>query len=88
MKVDLARGYLFRPTTRKGGIADAPLSAAATEAPLKIYLQEMGADDGETLYGFRAGCAITLALKRAHKAPYGLVLFAAAKSSKPRWVFC
>ena len=29
------------------------------------YLNEMGADDGETLHGFRAGCAITLALTGA-----------------------
>ena len=27
-----------------------------------MYLKEMGSDDGETLHGFRSGCAITLAL--------------------------
>ena len=26
------------------------------------YLKEMGSDNGETLHGFRSGCAITLAL--------------------------
>ena len=65
MKIDLTRGYLFPPTTPKGGISDTPFSSAAAEARLKTYLQEMGADDGETLHGFRAGCAITLALKGA-----------------------
>ena len=32
---------------------------------MKGYLQEMGSDNGETLHGFRAGCAITLALSGA-----------------------
>ena len=29
MKVDLSRGYVFRPTTPMGGIADTPFSSAA-----------------------------------------------------------
>ena len=65
MKVDLTRGYLFRPTTPKGGVHDSPLSSSTAEARLKHYLTQMGADDGETLHGFRAGCAITLALTGA-----------------------
>ena len=36
-----------------------------TEARLKVYLKKMGADNGETLHGFRSGCAITLALTGA-----------------------
>ena len=32
---------------------------------MKGYLKELGSDDGETLHGFRAGCAITLALSGA-----------------------
>jgi len=32
---------------------------------LKSYLKKMRADDGETLHGFRSGCAITLALTGA-----------------------
>ena len=32
------------------------------EARIKLYLEEMGQDEGETLYRFRSGCAITLAL--------------------------
>ena len=65
LRIDLTRGFLFRPTTPQGGILDAPFSSSAAEARLKGYLKEMGSDDGETLHGFRAGCAITLALSGA-----------------------
>ena len=40
-------------------------SSSAAEARLKLYLREMGMDGGETLHGFRSGCAITLALSGA-----------------------
>ena len=62
MQVDVTRGYLFRPTTPNGGILGAPFTSTTAEARLKLYLKEMGQDDGETLNGFRLGCAITLAL--------------------------
>ena len=65
INVDLTRGYLFRPTTPNGGIQDLPFTSAAAEARLKTYLKAMGVDEGETLHGFRAGCAITLALTEA-----------------------
>ena len=58
MQVDLTLRYLFRPTTPNGGILDAPLTSTIA----KLYLKEMGQVDGETLHGFRSGCAITLAL--------------------------
>ena len=54
LRIDLTRGFLFRPTTPQGGILDAPFSSSAAEARLKGYLKEMGSDDGETLHGFRA----------------------------------
>ena len=54
---------MFRPTTPKGGIQDSPLYLV--EARLKFYLKEMNMDEGETLHGFRAGCAIMLALTGA-----------------------
>ena len=41
---------------------DSPFSSAAAEDRLKLYLKEMRVDDGDTLHGFRSGCAITLAL--------------------------
>lgn len=41
---------------------DSPFSSAAAEDRLKLYLKEMGVDDGDTLHGFRSACAITLAL--------------------------
>ena len=65
LKIDLTRGYLFRPTTPQGGVLDAPFNSTKAEARLKVYLKEMGSDNGETLHGFRAGCAITLALSGA-----------------------
>ena len=61
-QVDLTCGYLFRPTTPNGGILDAPFTSTTAEARLKLYLKEMGQDDGETLHGFRSGCSIILAL--------------------------
>ena len=60
--IDLTCGYLFRPITPNLGVQDSPLTSSAAEARLKIYLREINADDGETLHGFRSGCAITLAL--------------------------
>ena len=65
LKLELSQGYLFRPTSSQGAVLDAPFSSSAAEARLKVYLQEMGCDSGETLHGFRAGCAITLALSGA-----------------------
>ena len=60
IRVDLTCGYLFRPITPNLGIKDAPFSSSAAESRLKGYLKEMNADNGETLLGFRSGCAITL----------------------------
>ena len=65
IRVDLTCVYLFRPTTPDCGIKDAPFTSSAAESRLKSYLKEMNADDGETLHGFRSGCAITLALTGA-----------------------
>ena len=59
--MDLTCGHLFRPTTPDLGIKDAHFTSSAAESRLKGCLREMNADDGETLYGFRSGCAITLA---------------------------
>ena len=41
LRIDLTRGYLFRPTTPQGGILDAPFSSTAAEARLKGYLREI-----------------------------------------------
>ena len=65
LRIDLTSGYLFRPTNPQGGVVDSPFSSSTAEARLKSYLKDMGADDGETLHGFRSGCAITLALTGA-----------------------
>ena len=70
LKIDSTRGYLFCPTTPHsagggGGVLDAPFNSTTAEARLKVYFKEMASDNGETLHGFRAGCAITLALSGA-----------------------
>lgn len=65
MRVDLTSRYLFRPTTPNGGIQNLPLSSSTAEVRLRAYLRDMGIFKGETLHGFRSGCAITLALKGA-----------------------
>ena len=62
LKINLKSGYLFRPTNQQGAIVNAAFTSSAAEARLRTYLNEMGSDDGETLHGFRSGCAITLAL--------------------------
>ena len=59
--IGLAQGYLFRPTDSKGHVIDKPLSSAAAEHRLKLYLKEARIDAGETLHSFRSGCALTLA---------------------------
>ena len=65
LELDLTQGYLFRPTTTQGAMLDAPFSSSSAEASLKVYLQQMWCDSGETFHGFRAGCAITLTLSGA-----------------------
>lgn len=65
LQIHLTKGYLFRPTNPEGGTVDSPFSSSTAEARLKLYLNEMGADDGETLHGFRSGSAIMLALTGA-----------------------
>ena len=62
---NLTKDYLFRPTSHQGDTVDVPFASSSAEARLKIYLQQMGAHEGETLHGFRAGCTITLALSGA-----------------------
>ena len=37
LKIDLTRGYLFRPTTLQGGALDAPSNSTTAEASLKVY---------------------------------------------------
>jgi len=38
MNVDLSAGFLFRPTSKKGGILNAPLLASTVQARLIKYL--------------------------------------------------
>ena len=59
--VSLIQGYLFRPTDQKEHVVDKPLSSAAAEHRLQLYLKEARIDAWETLHSFRSGCALTLA---------------------------
>ena len=58
----LYKGVSFWPQHSAGGVFDAPFNPTTAEARLKVYLKKMTTDNGETLHGFRARCAITLAL--------------------------
>ena len=59
MRVDLSSGFLFRPTSKKGGILNAPLLASTVQARLIKYLSSLGINDGESV---RAGNSILLRL--------------------------
>ena len=88
MQVDLSHGFLFRPTTVQGTIADTSVSSEGMNGRLKTYLSAAGLDEGETAHSFRSGCAVTLALsgsaladimghvgwERAHTARYYMQL--------------
>ena len=63
--VELRDGYLFRPSNTQGFIVNTPLTSDTANARLKSYLLEINEYQGETAHGFRAGCAITLALTGA-----------------------
>ena len=72
LSIDLTRGYLFLPTTPIGGIQDSSFSSTAAEARLKTYFKGMGADEGQTLYGFRWGlCNYTCTYGRRHVRDHG-----------------
>ena len=62
MSVDLKSGYLFRISSHKGNIVDAPFAGSAVSNRLKGYLNYLSLDDGETMHSFRSGCSITLSL--------------------------
>lgn len=62
LRVNVANGYLFRPTNPQGHILNKPFVSSTAEGRLKTFLREAQIDEGETLHSFRAGSAITLAL--------------------------
>ena len=62
MRLDLSSGFLFRPTSKKGGILNAPLLASTVQARLIKYLSSLGINDDESVHGFRAGNSILLRL--------------------------
>ena len=62
MNVDLSAGFLFRPTSKKGGILNASLLASTIQARLIKYLSSLGINEGESVHGFRARNSILLRL--------------------------
>ena len=60
--VDLATGFLFLPLTPRHMVENKQLSTGALQSRLKLYLENAGIYDGESLHSFRSGIAITLAL--------------------------
>ena len=62
MRLDLSSGFLFRPTSKNGGIVNASLLASTVQARLVKYLSFLGINDGESVHGFRSGTSILLIL--------------------------
>ncbi|KAK2549405.1 hypothetical protein P5673_030076 [Acropora cervicornis] len=62
INVDLSAEFLFRPTSKQGGILNAPLLASTVQATLIKYLSSLGINEGESVYCFRAGNSILLRL--------------------------
>ena len=59
--ISLSKGFLFRPTTPDGAVADKPLSSSTAESRLKFLCRDADLNVSPTLHSFRSGCAITLA---------------------------
>lgn len=66
MGLDLQSGFLFR-TTCGNSVTEQPFDCSAVYNRLKLYLQKINADEGETPHSSRAGCSITLALLGVRK---------------------
>ena len=68
MGLDLQSGFLFR-TTCGNSVTEQPFVGSAGYNRLKLYLQKIDADEGETQHSSRAGCSvlITLALLGVRK---------------------
>ena len=65
LKVDVRRGYLFRPISPSGDILPGPCDSSAAQARLISYAKKIpDAFKGRhpTLHGLRSGCEISLAL--------------------------
>ena len=66
MGLDLQSGFLFR-TTCGNSVTEQPFVGFALYNRLKLYLQKINIDEGETPHNSRAGCSITLALLGVRK---------------------
>lgn len=53
-KIDLGRGYLFRPLNRsRTGFLDEPLKSPALKKRVQVHLEKANLFEGETLHSFR-----------------------------------
>ena len=66
MGLDLQSGFLFR-TTCGNSVTEQPFVGSAVYNRLKLYLQKINANEGETPHSSRAGCSIILSLLGVHK---------------------
>ncbi|KAI8510818.1 hypothetical protein Bbelb_117340 [Branchiostoma belcheri] len=60
LSISLDGGFLFRSTSREGEVLAEQPSSAAVNNSFRRYLRKLDIDEGETLHGCRAGCAISL----------------------------
>ncbi|KAI8482941.1 hypothetical protein Bbelb_393590 [Branchiostoma belcheri] len=60
LSISLDGGFLFRSTSREVEVLAEQPSSAAVNTSFRRYLRKLGIDEGETLHGCRAGCAISL----------------------------
>ena len=66
MGLDLQSGVLFRITCGNS-VTKQPFVVSAVYNRLKLYLQKINTDEGETPHSFPAGCSIALSLLGVHK---------------------
>ena len=60
MRLELSSRFLFRPTSKKGGIVIALLLPSTVQTRLVKYLSSLGINDGESVHGFRSGISTFL----------------------------
>lgn len=69
MGLDLQLGFFFR-TTCGNSVTEQPFVSSAVYNRLKLYLQKINADEGETPHKSQERCSITLSLLGVHKKRY------------------
>ena len=68
MNVNLSAGFLFRPTSKKGGILNAPLLASTVQARLVKYLSSLGINEGESVHELHSSKTFRRVQRRSSEA--------------------